>query len=587
MKKNVFILQACLILGMLLISGCAELDDIKAQIDFNLNPSQATIDSLNKGIDTLDSQPGKWQSVGDELIGQMGYTTNDVVKETLSGIKTTTGELAGMTSGTVQCRTDSVGVRFRNYLKKVRHDLDAKYPLPPADPPAVCHFTVDKSEDALTYIDRQSSFVHYYGYDFAGYAKRNNFSAAIVYGDTGQIIKIFSAVPNVATNYELIADIQGITNNDQFWNSLDKNRSPRLLLKWGNDNVALDSSDNPNDPQRSEIPLKVTSVVLPSVASFTAHPESGVAPLKVTFTDTSSNADSRKWNLGEPDISTMNKTVTWTYQKPGKYHVVLTVYNSKRESGTTSRDIVVTEKTVRTVQHIPGSNTNCEQVCTSKNMKALSPGNWTTTVIPGLGQRITHSEPFYYCSFSAFNTGIRAGYNVGTECTIGWDNDGYKDSSFNCVCLPEGVVSIHETAVNGNCDTTCKNKGNGWSAIASGMYKQNPMYYCAKDVHGEGLRPGYNIEGQCTVEYDNNEESFNTFSCPCIMDITGIIGDNPPRLCIGGTAKCNDSCVDLQTDRNNCGFCGRACPTPQICETGKCCMQMINPLNRTITKVCS
>jgi len=43
--------------------------------------------------------------------------------------------------------------------------------------------------------------------------------------------------------------------------------------------------------------------------------------------------------------------------------------------------------------------------------------------------------------------------------------------------------------------------------------------------------------------------------------------------CSGGKAACGGACVDaasFQTDRANCGTCGNACPTNQICSAGKC-----------------
>lgn len=53
-----------------------------------------------------------------------------------------------------------------------------------------------------------------------------------------------------------------------------------------------------------------------------------------------------------------------------------------------------------------------------------------------------------------------------------------------------------------------------------------------------------------------------------------------------GKTNCGGTCVDLQTDWNNCGSCGRACPTGNTCEAGRCCTKLINPLSHTTTKVC-
>jgi hypothetical protein len=41
------------------------------------------------------------------------------------------------------------------------------------------------------------------------------------------------------------------------------------------------------------------------------------------------------------------------------------------------------------------------------------------------------------------------------------------------------------------------------------------------------------------------------------------------RKCKGGKKKCGKTCVDLETDGNNCGFCGDACATG-ACVHGAC-----------------
>ncbi len=40
--------------------------------------------------------------------------------------------------------------------------------------------------------------------------------------------------------------------------------------------------------------------------------------------------------------------------------------------------------------------------------------------------------------------------------------------------------------------------------------------------------------------------------------------------CDGGQMVCSSRCVDPQTDRDNCGACGRACPGGQVCRMGAC-----------------
>jgi len=64
------------------------------------------------------------------------------------------------------------------------------------------------------------------------------------------------------------------------------------------------------------------------VASFSASPTSGKAPLKVQFTDKSTNSPtSWKWSFGDGTYST-SKNPSHTYSKAGKYTVNLTAKNT-------------------------------------------------------------------------------------------------------------------------------------------------------------------------------------------------------------------------------------------------------------------
>ena len=40
--------------------------------------------------------------------------------------------------------------------------------------------------------------------------------------------------------------------------------------------------------------------------------------------------------------------------------------------------------------------------------------------------------------------------------------------------------------------------------------------------------------------------------------------------CGSGLASCNRACVDLQNDKDNCGFCSQACNGNLICSNGDC-----------------
>lgn len=87
-----------------------------------------------------------------------------------------------------------------------------------------------------------------------------------------------------------------------------------------------------------------TSTATAPVASFSATPTSGTAPLLVTLSDTSTGTVStRTWDLGDGTTSTA-QSVAKTYNSAGSYTVKLTVSNSGG-STTTSKTISATAST--------------------------------------------------------------------------------------------------------------------------------------------------------------------------------------------------------------------------------------------------
>jgi PKD repeat protein len=74
------------------------------------------------------------------------------------------------------------------------------------------------------------------------------------------------------------------------------------------------------------------------VASFTASPTSGPAPLAVSFTDTSSDATSWSWTFGD-GASSSDRNPVHTYSSAGTYTAKLTVTNT---AGSSSKDLQIT-----------------------------------------------------------------------------------------------------------------------------------------------------------------------------------------------------------------------------------------------------
>jgi PKD repeat protein len=79
----------------------------------------------------------------------------------------------------------------------------------------------------------------------------------------------------------------------------------------------------------------VSAATASLVASFTANPTSGNAPLVVLFTDTSTGSPSMyRWNFGDGGTST-NQNPAHTYLNPGTYTVNLTIYRGSSSSTAT------------------------------------------------------------------------------------------------------------------------------------------------------------------------------------------------------------------------------------------------------------
>lgn len=83
------------------------------------------------------------------------------------------------------------------------------------------------------------------------------------------------------------------------------------------------------------------TVYAPPVAGFTGTPLSGQIPLTVTFTNTSSAADSYAWDYGDGQTSpTTAPTHTHTYAQPGTFAVKLTAFNAHGQNTLTRSSYV-------------------------------------------------------------------------------------------------------------------------------------------------------------------------------------------------------------------------------------------------------
>lgn len=106
----------------------------------------------------------------------------------------------------------------------------------------------------------------------------------------------------------------------------------------------------------------VTVVLLPPKANFTADPQTGPVPLIVTFTNTSIEATSFRWNFGDGITSTL-LSPTHTYTKTGVYTVTLNA-SGPAGNATATTIITATDEAISGLNVVSDSPTAVKQVTT-------------------------------------------------------------------------------------------------------------------------------------------------------------------------------------------------------------------------------
>ncbi|HVN73244.1 MAG TPA: lectin like domain-containing protein, partial [Methanoregula sp.] len=125
--------------------------------------------------------------------------------------------------------------------------------------------------------------------------------------------------------------------------------------------------------------LNSTPVTSPPVASFSANPTSGPAPLAVRFIDTSTGSPSSwNWSFGEGSFSTV-RNPSFTYATPGTYTVSLNVTNAIGSDTAVKNDYITvaipTPTPTPTISPTPAPYT-AQQPSMSMSGPASSPRIW-------------------------------------------------------------------------------------------------------------------------------------------------------------------------------------------------------------------
>src|SRR4051794_30527420 len=168
--------------------------------------------------------------------------------------------------------------------------------------------------------------------------------------------------------------------------------------------------------------ITVTNPVPKPTASFSASPTSGVAPLTVAFTDTSTGSPtSWAWNFGDGTTSTLQNP-SHGYAASGNYTVNMTATNAGGSSAATAATISVTAPVVKPTATFSATPTSgvAPLSVSFTDTSAGSPTSWawdfgdnTTSTL----QNPSHSYPTgtYTVNMTATNS---AGSSIATAATI-------------------------------------------------------------------------------------------------------------------------------------------------------------------------
>jgi len=177
-----------------------------------------------------------------------------------------------------------------------------------------------------------------------------------------------------------------------------------------------------NDGGVSEVTkYNYISVVLTPIASFTAEPKSGPAPLLVQFTDTSDGDPSKwLWKFGDGSYST-EKNPYHLYKTPGLYTVFLTVYNKAGSDTETMMNLI--EVTSVPIAEFSANVTSGQSplAVQFKDISSGSPTAWLWKF--GDGGDSTEKNPAHvFASPGTYSVQLTASNDAGSSITT---KDGY------------------------------------------------------------------------------------------------------------------------------------------------------------------
>jgi PKD repeat protein len=198
--------------------------------------------------------------------------------------------------------------------------------------------------------------------------------------------------------------------------SIEKN-PVHTYTKVGKYTVSLSASNAAGNNTVRKTNYITVAVLKPPVAAFSASQTSGNAPLRITFTDTSTGSPtSWRWIFGDGSNSTQQKT-DHTYSTAGRYTISLTASNAAGSNTSTRSGYINVGATLKTpISAFSGSPTSGKASLKVQfsDRSTNSPTSWKWTF--GDGTSSTTRNPVHtYSKAGKYTVSLTAGNSQGTN----------------------------------------------------------------------------------------------------------------------------------------------------------------------------
>ncbi|MFT3771535.1 MAG: FG-GAP-like repeat-containing protein [Minicystis sp.] len=177
----------------------------------------------------------------------------------------------------------------------------------------------------------------------------------------------------------------------------------------------------------------------------------------------------------------------------------------------------------------------------------------------------------YSCSCAPGFTGTNCEINIDDCASAPCQNGGAcidGVNSYTCSCAAGFAGTNCEINIDECASGPCQNGG----ACTDGVNG----YTCSCAAGFTGTNCEINVDDCASAPCQNGGtcvDGVNGYTCSCAAGFTGTNCETP--ACSTGTADCDGNAangceVNLQSDAGNCGACGQACASGQICSNGAC-----------------